>query len=96
MLGNRRCVLGAVVVGFLSACAHKSPRVDCDGRLQPINQPAAVEGRNGRQSRNSAATAVSRSSNSESASETEGSSSSSAGGRSTGAPSSDTPQERAP
>jgi hypothetical protein len=95
MLGTRRCVLGAVVLGLLSGCVHKPPRVDCDGRLQPINQPAAVEGRNGGQSRDSAATAVSRPSNSESAGETEGSSSS-AGGRSTGAPSPDTTQERAP
>lgn len=95
MLRTRRCVLGAVVMALLSACAHKPPRVDCDGRLQPINQPAAVEGRSGGQSRASAATTVPRSSNSDSASETEGSSSSE-GGRSTGAPSSDTPQERAP
>lgn len=95
MLGNRRCVLGAVIVGLLSACAHKPPRVECDGKLQPINQPAAVEGRSREQSRDSAVTAASQSSNSEPARETEGSSPS-AGGRSTGAPSSDTPQERAP
>lgn len=95
MLGARRCVLGAVIMGLLSACAHKPPRVDCDGRLQPINQPAAVAGRSRAESRDSAATDVSRSSNSESAGETEGSSSS-AGGRSTGTPSPDTTQERAP
>ena len=95
MLGNRRCVLGAVVVGLLSACAHRPPRVDCDGRLQPINQPAAVERRNGAESVDSSDNTLSRSSNSKLARETEGSSSS-AGGRSTGAPSPDATPERAP
>ena len=95
MPGNRRSVLGAVVVGLLSACAHKQPRVDCDGRLQPINQPAAVERRSGAESGDSSANTLFRSSNSKSAGETEGISSS-AGGRSTGAPSPDATQERAP
>jgi len=95
MLGNRRCVLGAVVMGVLSACAHKPPRVDCDGRLQPINQPAAVERRNGAGSGDSSVNTKSRSSNSKSAGETEGSSSS-AEGRFMGAPSPNTTQERAP
>jgi hypothetical protein len=40
------CVLGMIVLGLLSACTHKPLRVDCEGRLQPINRPAAVEGRN--------------------------------------------------
>ncbi len=43
MQGNRACVWGAVFMGVLSACAHTSPRVDCERRLQPINRPAAVE-----------------------------------------------------
>ena len=27
----------------LVGCAHQPPRVDCDGKLQPINQPAPVQ-----------------------------------------------------
>jgi hypothetical protein len=42
---NRRYVLAAVIIGLLSACAHKPPRVDCEGHMEPINRPAAMEGR---------------------------------------------------
>ena len=31
------------VVACMAGCAHKPPRVDCDGKLQPINLPAPVE-----------------------------------------------------
>jgi hypothetical protein len=27
----------------LAACAHRPPRVNCDGKLQPINQPAPIQ-----------------------------------------------------
>jgi hypothetical protein len=33
-------VTGIVLAMFLSACASRAPRVNCEGRLQPINLPA--------------------------------------------------------
>jgi hypothetical protein len=32
----------AMLVMLAAACAHRAPRVDCDGKLQPINPPAPV------------------------------------------------------
>jgi hypothetical protein len=38
--------LAAVVVGAaaLAGCASRAARLDCDGRLSPINAPAKIEG----------------------------------------------------
>ena len=55
MRGNRKYLLVAAVIGFLSACAHKPPRVDCEGHLESINRPAAMEGRKPSESPESAA-----------------------------------------
>lgn len=39
---NIPAALAAVLC--VAGCAHKPPRVDCDGKLQPINLPAPLQG----------------------------------------------------
>ncbi len=38
----RTLVMGLLVAALLSACHTRPPRVDCEGRLSPINAPAPV------------------------------------------------------
>jgi hypothetical protein len=40
---GRKALAALAVVLCTPGCAHKPPRVDCDGKLQPINLPAAVQ-----------------------------------------------------
>ncbi len=35
-------VVVAVMAGFVAGCSTQARRVDCDGRLRPINVPAPV------------------------------------------------------
>ncbi|MBK7250650.1 MAG: hypothetical protein IPI06_07200 [Gammaproteobacteria bacterium] len=35
-------LLAAVMAGLVSGCSTQARRVDCDGRLRPINAPAPV------------------------------------------------------
>ncbi|MBX3648570.1 MAG: hypothetical protein KF766_12955 [Rhodocyclaceae bacterium] len=36
-------LLASVMAGLLSGCSTQARRVDCDGRLRPINAPAPVK-----------------------------------------------------
>jgi hypothetical protein len=36
-------LLASVMAGLLSGCSMQARRVDCDGRLRPINAPAPVK-----------------------------------------------------
>ena len=39
---SRKTVFLIFALALLAACHTRPPRVDCDGRLQPINAPAPV------------------------------------------------------
>jgi hypothetical protein len=44
-MAHKTCVNSLMVIGaaaMLSACAHHPSRVDCEGKLEPINIPARV------------------------------------------------------
>ena len=36
-------LLATVLAGLVSGCSTQARRVDCDGRLRPINAPAPVK-----------------------------------------------------
>jgi hypothetical protein len=40
--GSRAFTMFLSLLAILGGCAHKLPRVACDEKLQPINQPAPV------------------------------------------------------
>jgi hypothetical protein len=46
--GVRRAVWLCLVVlsglGFASGCSHQPRRIDCEGRLEPVNPPTPVVG----------------------------------------------------